>query len=214
LILAIFSFLSSHLATLYLILLELLNSSIPTMDFDFIPDNWHGSLPCFQDLDQPAHLGRALRKDCLDLHKVWIRLTLQKVMRSGWMYAGFVNPASMGRATYYRQKHVTITNGTVDLSAAYLSARAQIFDAIPPTIIEEMIGQGFDFIGWDNELRDLCHLISVVHNFMVDVVNVSVNTEALLLELTQYFSVLLRSTNSSRMYLRLTRDRVRPKMSE
>lgn len=170
----IFATVSIHNITLSA--LQFVRSPDPTsstlkMEFDL---GGRFEIPCFQELNQPARLRTALKKDCLDLHEDWMRLTLQKVMGSGWIYAGFVNPDIETRYTYYTHSGARGYMGTIDMSAAYLSARAQIFDAIPRSIIQEMENQGYDFIGWDRERRDLGHLLMVVHNFMIDVVNVSV----------------------------------------
>ena len=112
-------------------------------------------IPCHQELYQPARLRTALKKDCLDFHEDWMRLTLQKVMGSGWIYAGFVNPDIENRHTHCAHFDVLGYMGTVDISAAYLSARAQISDAIPRSIIQEMQIQGYDFIGWDRIRKGL-----------------------------------------------------------
>lgn len=74
-----------------------------------------------------------------------------------------------------RWEHYLSSPGHKDeREASYMRARAEIEDAIPAAVFEEMIKQGYDPFSFVKGLEDLCSLIKVVQDFMTGVFEVSV----------------------------------------
>jgi hypothetical protein len=81
--------------------------------------------------------------------------------------AEWVDPNISHRATTY-----TCTEDRREHRIRYMKARAEIEDTIPEAVLIAMIAQGYDIFGCNEELEDLCSLLSVVRHFMKLVVAV------------------------------------------